>query len=106
MVFRKGGTLPRNLEFTFENTLLKNESKFTYLGVVFATGSSFTETQNMLAGQARKALFILEKYIYNFTTLTTSHMIDVQSALVISTSVISNNRLSRRENLIPVLTEI
>ena len=29
-----------------------------------------------------------------------------QSTLVISTSVISNNRLSRRENLIPVLTEI
>ena len=28
----------------------------------------------------------------------------VQSTLVISTSVISNNRLSRRENLIPVLT--
>ena len=29
---------------------------------------------------------------------------DVQSTLVISTSVFSNNRLSRRENLIPVLT--
>ena len=27
-----------------------------------------------------------------------------QSTLVISTSVISNNRLSQRENLIPVLT--
>ena len=28
----------------------------------------------------------------------------IQSTLVISTSVISNDRLSRRENLIPVLT--
>ena len=28
----------------------------------------------------------------------------IQSTLVISTSVILNNRLSRRENLIPVLT--
>ena len=28
----------------------------------------------------------------------------IQSTLVISISVISNNRLSRRENLIPVLT--
>ena len=28
----------------------------------------------------------------------------IQSTLVISTSVISNNRLSRKENLIPVLT--
>ena len=83
MVFRKGGTLPRNLEFTFENTLLKNESKFTYLGAVFTTGGSFTETQNMLAGQARKALFILEKYVYHFTTLTTSHMMDLFDKLIL-----------------------
>ena len=32
-------------------------------------------------------------------------MMHVQSTLVVSTSVISNNRLSRRENLIPVLTQ-
>ena len=31
-------------------------------------------------------------------------LMKVQSTLVILTSVISNNRLSRRENLIPVLT--
>ena len=30
---------------------------------------------------------------------------DIQSTLVISTSVISNNRLSRRENLVRVLTQ-
>ena len=84
MVFRKGkgGTLPRNLEFTFENTLLKFESKFTYLGVVFTTGGSFTETQNMLAGQPRKALFISEKYVYNFTNLTTSRMMDLFDKLI------------------------
>ena len=29
----------------------------------------------------------------------------IQSTLVISTSVISNNRLSRREDLVPVLTQ-
>ena len=31
-------------------------------------------------------------------------ILEIQSTLVISTSVISNNRLSRTENLIPVLT--
>ena len=31
--------------------------------------------------------------------------VQIQSTLVISTPVISNNRLSRRENLIPVLTQ-
>ena len=29
----------------------------------------------------------------------------IQSTLVISTSVISNNRLSRRKNLVPVITQ-
>ena len=63
MVFRKGGLLPRNLSFIFDNTVLEIVKKFTYLGVVFSTGGSFTETQNTLAGQARKALFLLEKYV-------------------------------------------
>ena len=34
-----------------------------------------------------------------------SEMNQIQSTLVISTSVISNNRLSRRENLVLVLTQ-
>ena len=34
--------------------------------------------------------------------LETLYLSKLQSTLVISTSVISNNRLSRRENLIPV----
>ena len=43
--------------------------------------------------------------LYNSCTATTlSCHFEIQSILVISTSVISNNRLSRRENLIPVLT--
>ena len=58
-------------------TRLEIVNKFTYLGVVFTPGGSFAETQNMLAGQARKALFMLEKYTYKFTTLTTSHMISL-----------------------------
>lgn len=83
MVFRKGGMLPRNLEFSFDNTILEIVNKFTYLGVVFTPGGSFTETQNMLAGQARKALFMLDKYIYRFTTLTTSHLIELFDKLIL-----------------------
>ena len=51
IVFRKGGILPRNLSFIFSNTVLEIVNKFTYLGVLFTTGGSFTETQNTLAGQ-------------------------------------------------------
>ena len=82
MVFRNGGILPRNLSFTFDNTVLEIVSKFTYLGVVFTPGGSFAEAQNTLSGQARKALFLLEKYVYKFTTITVSHMIDLFDKLI------------------------
>ena len=95
MVFRKGGMLPRNLEFLFDNVRLEIVNKFTYLVVVFTSGEPpgvkttpryvnlLTETQNMLAGQARKALFMLEKYTYKFTTLTTNHMISLFDKLIL-----------------------
>lgn len=51
--------------------------------MVFTTGGSFKETQNTLAGQARKALFSLEKYVYKFTTLTLNQMIDVFDKLIL-----------------------
>ena len=83
MVFRNGSILPKHLVFSFDNNILEIVSKVTYLGVVFRTGGSFAETQNMLAGQARKALYILEEYIYIYTTLTTSHMMDVFDKLIL-----------------------
>ena len=52
MVFRKGGMLSRNLSFSLNNTVLETVNKFIYLGIVYTTGGSFTETQNTLAGQA------------------------------------------------------
>ena len=80
MVFRKGCILPRNLSFIFDNTVLEIVNKFTYLGVVFTAGDSFKETQNILAWQSRKALFVLEK---NVTTSTVSHMNDVYDKLIL-----------------------
>ena len=40
----------------------------------------------------------------SFSWLSCKYRRHIQSTLVISTSIISNNRLSRRENLIPLLT--
>ena len=45
---------------------------------------------------------LLRKMIFSITFVCTT---DVQSTLVISTSVISNNRLSRRKNLVLVITQ-
>ena len=52
----------QKMRFIFDNTVLEIVNKLTYLEVVITSGGSFTETQNTLAGQARKARVLLEKY--------------------------------------------
>ena len=59
MVFRKGGILPRNLFVFLSNIKLEIVNKFSYLGIVFTSGGSFSEAQKTLAGQAQKAIFKL-----------------------------------------------
>ena len=43
MIFRKGGTLRRHLNFEYNGENIEIVKKFTYLGVVFMTGGSFSE---------------------------------------------------------------
>ena len=44
MVFRKGGNLPRNLDFLFDGNKTELVKKFVYLGITFTTGGLFNET--------------------------------------------------------------
>ena len=57
MVFRKGGRLPNNLSFKYNDSNIEIVSKFKYLGIVFTSGGSFNETDKMLSGQALIAFF-------------------------------------------------
>ena len=82
LVFRKGGMLPRNLVFTYDNEPLEIVKSFKYLGIVFTTGGSFSETQSTLAGQAQKAIFKLNKYMYKFTFITPKHKLELFDKLV------------------------
>ena len=82
MVFRKGGILPRNLKFYYDETELEIVSSFSYLGIIFSTGGSFSNAQKTLAGQAQKAVFKLNSYLYNFDTLTTRHILELFDKLV------------------------
>ena len=82
MVFRNGGCLPNNLNFVYNNSIIEIVSKFCYLGVVFTSGGSNSETQKTLSGQALKAVFTLNKYLYNFTSLSPSHKLDLFDKLV------------------------
>ena len=57
-------------------------SKFSYLGIVFNSGGSCKEVQRTLAGQASKAIFMLNKYLYKFTFLKPSIILDLFDKLI------------------------
>ena len=50
--------------------------------MVFTTGGSSFETQKTLSGQALKAVFTLNRYLYNFTSLPPSHSLQLFDKLV------------------------
>ena len=82
LIFRKGGLLPRNLAFTYEDEPLEIVKSFKYLGIVFTPGGSFSEAQTTLAGQAQTAIFKLNKYIYKFTFLPPKHKLELFDKLI------------------------
>ena len=76
MVFRKRGRLPNNLNFIYNNVNIEIVNTFCYLGIVFTSGGSSFEIHKTLSKQALKAVFTLNKYLYNFTALTPSHKLE------------------------------
>ena len=83
MVLRRGGILPRDMQFYYSNIELSIVSTFSYLGIVLSTGGSFSECHKTLAGQAIKANFKLNRYLYNFTNITPRHRLELFDKLVI-----------------------
>ena len=82
MVFRKGSILPRNLIFYYDGTQVEIVKQFKYLGLVFTVSGSFTEAQNTLSGQAQKAIFKLNKYLYKFTFISPKYKLDLFDKLI------------------------
>lgn len=82
MVFQKGGRLPQNLSFKYKSEEIEIVSKFKYLGILFTSGGSFNETDRMLAGQALKAIFKMNKYLFKFTDISPKHTLDLFDKLV------------------------
>ena len=82
LIFRKGGTLQRNLVFMYEDQPIEIVRSFKYLGIVFTTGGSFSEAQTTLAGQAQKAILKLNKYLYKFTYVSPKHKLELFDKLI------------------------
>ena len=51
MNFRRGDMLPRDMKFKYNDVELAIVNKFSYLGIVFTTGGSFSVCQETLTGQ-------------------------------------------------------
>ena len=82
MVFRKGGILPRMLKFYYGETELDIVSSFSYLGIVFTPGGSFSKAQKTLSGQAQKAIFKLNSCLNDFVNVTPKHILELFDKLI------------------------
>ena len=82
LIFRNGGMLPGNLAFMYNGENIEIVKQFSYLGVVYTAGGLCHQTQKTLAGQALKAIFAMNKYLYKFTYLKPLHVLDLFDKLI------------------------
>jgi len=83
MVFRKSGLLPINLLFEYNGEIVETVNAFSYLDIVFTAGGSFNQTLITLTGLSRKAIFKLNKYLFNFTNINIKHRLYLFDKLVL-----------------------
>ena len=57
-------------------------NKYSYLGIIFTSGGSFTESHGTLSGQALNAIFKLRKYLYSYVNITVERMLDLFEKIV------------------------
>ena len=70
------------MTFLYNGNELEIVRNFKYLGIIFTAGGSFSETQNTLSGQAQKAIFKMNKYLYRFTFISPKHKLELFDKLV------------------------
>ena len=82
MVFRKGHILPRDLKLYYNGKEINFVNTFSYLGVDFSTSGSFSDCQKTLSGQAQKAIFKIDGYLYTFTNKTPKNSLELFGKLI------------------------
>ena len=58
VIFRKGGRVPINIQFTYKGSNIEIVNKFCCLGIVLTSGGLSFETQKKLSGQVLKAFLL------------------------------------------------
>ena len=82
MVFRKGGILPRDMRFLYNDQVVEIVKSFSYLGIVFTPGVLFQMHKQLLLVRHKKTVFKLNSYLYYFADLTPSHVLNLFDKLV------------------------
>ena len=82
MVLRKWSVLPSDLKFYYNGKEINIVTTFSYLYVVFSTSGSFSDCQKTPFGQAQKAIFKLNRYLYTFTNITPKHRLELFDKLI------------------------
>ena len=65
------------MRFFYNDQEIEIVKTFSYLGIVFTPGGSFSNAQVTLAGQAQKAVFKLNSCLYSFSDLAPRHVLDL-----------------------------
>ena len=74
--------LPGNLTFTYNGENIEIVRQFSYLGVVNTAGGLCHQTQKTLAGQALKAIFAMNEYLFKFTYSKPQHVLVLFDKLI------------------------
>ena len=83
MFFRKGGRLRDNIAFYYDVPELEIVNKFVYLDDTLTTRGAFHEKHNCLAFKALKAIFKMNKFLYQFTDVSIKHRLDLFGKLIV-----------------------
>ena len=77
----KKGNRPENNNFFYNNQILKNVQKFTYLGVTLSSNDTFLQTQKSLSQQAMRALFSLNS-LFDKVSLNITEKLKLFDAMI------------------------
>ena len=80
MMFKKGNRIEQ-VDLYYNNILLKNVKRFTYLGVTLSQNGCYFQTQKALAEQSMKALFSLKSF-FDIISLNVTEKIKLFNCMI------------------------
>ena len=71
-----------SLQFKYGDHDIDVAYRFSYLGIVFATGEVFQEMENTITGQLQNGSLLMNKYLQSFVSLKPSLIFSIFDKLI------------------------